>query len=246
MALKENLVSHWKLEEDGTTTRADAHGSNDCPITDGTVGSATGQIDTAANFDGQTSDRMRINAPSADLAGGTNIKIAVTAWVNPSDLTALRLIASDWVSVASQRSWNFYIDTTGKLRIDVRNAADTAYGVLASDATISTGSWYFVAWWYDGAVLGCRVNQTEKTVAYTGDIQGTSGTGADFAIGSYNVTGQLPMNGLIDELSIWRKSVVGTERILVSSQMDTLYAGGSGLNFDLWDKPYALFFGTVA
>jgi len=235
MALKDNLISHWKLEEDGTATRADSHGSNDCPVTSGTVGSAAGKVGTAAYFDGHTIDRMRIDAPPVELVGGANAKIAGCAWINVDSVFANRIIVGNWVSVTGYRSWLFYVTVSRELALYVRNLAGTGYGLVVSTALLTLGAWHFVGFWYDGANLGVRVDTTEKTAAYSGDILDPSGIGADFAIGSYFATGQSPMVGFIDEVSFWRKVVAGTERIVTSAQMDEIYNSGNGLAFDLWD-----------
>jgi hypothetical protein len=58
MALTDNLIAFWGLEE-ASGTRNDAHGSNHL-IDNNTVGSATGRVGTCANFDRFTDEHLSI------------------------------------------------------------------------------------------------------------------------------------------------------------------------------------------
>jgi len=77
MALTDNLISFWGLEET-SGTRVDAHGTNN--LTDNnTVTSATGKVGTAGQFTNANSEYLSIT-DNASLSTG-DIDFSAQAWV---------------------------------------------------------------------------------------------------------------------------------------------------------------------
>jgi RHS repeat-associated protein len=99
-------------------------------------------------------------------------------------------------------------------------------GVTANNfGSLSTGTWYYVAAWYDGSgSLNIQVNNgTPNTTGWAHSIY--DGT-ADFEIGGRNDNGGTFANGRIDEVSFWKRMLTATERA-------ALYDSGAGCQYPL-------------
>uniref|UniRef100_A0A6M3KPI7 Putative lectin/glucanase superfamily protein n=1 Tax=viral metagenome TaxID=1070528 RepID=A0A6M3KPI7_9ZZZZ len=73
------------------------------------------------------------------------------AWVNADDLSADRTVVSKWNIGNNNRNWALlYDDTAGGFAFRVNSTGLAAQDIqVASTYSESTGTWYFVAGWYD-------------------------------------------------------------------------------------------------
>lgn len=228
MALIDNLVSYWKLDET-SGTRADSHGSNN--LTDNnTVTQATGKIGNCADFEFSNSEYLSIADASQ---GGLDITgdMSVSFWVKVESLpgSANYKILSKWG--ASNGSYMVgYRDASGtpKIRLDLYDNGDGSTNVPVDwTYTLTVGTWFHVVITSD-----VGVSDTISELFINGSSQGTgthtgvnsifSGTGP-FNLGAYGgIDGYY--DGLLDEVGIWSKVLSGTE-------VTELYNSGSGLAY---------------
>ena len=223
MALTDNLISYWKLDE-SSGNASDSVGSN--TLTNTNVTYATGKINNGAVFN----------------AGTDNLAIADATQVG-LDITG-NLSFSCWIkhtSVPSSGVAQWYLNKFGAsgnygYRLYLYNNAGTlglwfdcsANGTTNTGSTVnwtpSTDTWYHVIIVYTAASGSCAyyINGSQQGSTQTGLATSIFNSNAPFALGSLN--GSQALNGVIDEAGIW-------SRALSASEITELYNGGAGLTY---------------
>lgn len=226
MALTDNLVAYWNLQE-ASGSRADAFDSQG--LTDNaTVTQNPGPssiVPQAAQFTAANSEYLS-HADNAALSIG-DISFSVCAWVYLNSKTTFRLIASKDSSVDGGREWLLDYDS-GADRFNFAiflngNAAGQTNRAASSLGSPSTGTWYFIVAWRDqaGGTLNIQVNN--GSVDSSSDGAGsTIDTTSEFAIGRYG--GGLYMDGRIAAFGLWKRALTTDERT-------RLYNSGAGLMY---------------
>ena len=171
MALKDNLVSYWKLDEtsdgSGAVTRVDSHGSND--LTDNnTTPSATGKLNNCCDFELSNSEYLNIadgTQSGLDISGD----MSFFGWVQfESAGVATRGIMGKDADGAGNRGYNFYW-TVDNLRIEI-SSNGTAATVGQVTWSVSTAVWYYVGFIYDASAgsVAFYVDGTQQGTTQTG------------------------------------------------------------------------------
>jgi hypothetical protein len=225
MALTDNLVAFWELEE-ASGSRADAAGAN--TLTDNnTVTSASGKVGNAASFTAANSESLSI-VDNAALSMG-DIDFTIMAWLNSASLpmgngsTALakynltgnkREYTLIYESAPAAR-WRFYVSPDGSTTVNV--AADTL-------GTPSTSTWYCVICWHDATAntINITVNAgATDSAAHSGGVFDSDST---FYLGSLDLFSGYFFDGLLDQVGVWK-------RVLTSGERTSLYNSGAGLSY---------------
>lgn len=221
MALIDNLISYWKLDE-SSGDAVDAHGSN--TLTEhgtGGVGSAAGIINNARDFESADSDYFD-HTDNADLSTG-DIDFTFQAWVKLESKT------SDWVVLAK---WEFGTNKEYRLGYDslndwfdwrVRDASGNE-GLCHAATGVSAATWYHIIVWHDSVnnEVGIAINAgTAVTSSYSFGCQDST---AAFRLGSEEGGAADFYDGLIDEVGFWK-------RVLTSGERTSLYNGGAGFAY---------------
>lgn len=221
MALTDNLIGYWKLNET-SGTRVDAH-SNGYDLTDNnTVGYATGVIGNAANFVSANSEYL--SRSYSGMVPTTNATLSF--WLKHNDgggnmgIAELGLFGTDpvqpwFVQCRNGEIWAW---------IDGQNFN---YG-YTTDAALSSSSFYHVVVRYDGGGSGdsgrlkISINDTNKTLSFNGTIPASMSAMSQgaFVIGR----GLWYANGDVDEFGYW-------DRTLTNQEVTDLYNGGAGLAY---------------
>lgn len=217
MALTDNLVSYWKMDE-ASGDAVDAHGSNTL-ADNNTVGSGTGKINNARDFESGSNEYFSI-ADNADLSTG-DIDFTIQVWVN-LESKGFNPIVAKWGGT-SQEYLLWYRSDQDKFELLVTHDGSTSAFVRAATfGAPSTGTWYCVHAWHDatGNQLGIAVNAgSADTQSHSaGVVNGAEG----FKIGNDGFGNDF--DGLIDEVGFWK-------RVLTSDERTELYNGGSGLAY---------------
>lgn len=224
MALADNLVAYWSLEE-ASGTRVDATGrSNDLTPTN-TPGNTTGKVGSAVQLTAASSHRLD-RASTADVTMG-NFDFTISCWAYLDALGAQRYIYSKWSTLAASglAEYNLLYETSGT-RFDFYIAGfgkRVRSDVLGAPAATT---WYHIVCTHDAAgdLIAMYVNGTS---------QGSTATAGSFpAAGTQNLgvgtakSGEANAlwNGRIDELGIWK-------RLLSGAEITQLYNGGSGMSY---------------
>lgn len=221
MALIDNLISYWKLDETSGDA-VDAHGSN--TLTEhgtGGVGAATGIINGARDFE-ETENDYFSHADNSDLSTG-DIDFTFQAWIKFESKTNARGILGKWVS--GQYEYIIYYNVgSDRLQWFVSSNGSATTSVTANNlGSPSIGTWYLIHAWHDSVnnEIGIAVNAgTADTLSYSSGVN--DGT-AEFNLGR-NQDGPDFFDGLIDEVGFWK-------RVLTSGERTSLYNGGAGFGY---------------
>jgi hypothetical protein len=223
VTLLTDLVSYWKLDE-SSGNAIDSHGTNH--LTDmNTVGAATGKINGGRDFVPANTEYFTL-AHNSSLALETSFSFQ--AWVKLDDINNYRVITAK-VSPTIYEYIFSYWDSPGRFTLELYSTDNDDYAVVHDTfGTKSTGVWYLVHAWYDYAAgqIGISVNAgTPNTAAFAFPVSGNTqpfSLGASLDGGSG--TPVYPWDGLIDEVSFWK-------RVLSADERTELYNGGDGLPY---------------
>jgi hypothetical protein len=220
MALTDNLIAFWELEE-ASGTRVDAHGTND--LTDNnTVLQGTGKVVSCADFERDNTEYLS-RADNADLSTG-DIDFTIAAWVTLESFTAAHTVWGKWGSTNGVREYWLYCWTNlDRFQFTVQDG-DGAVNADALGAP-STGTWYFIVCWHDATANTVNIqvnNGTVNSVSYSFGIVDTT---APFHIGANAENGSNHhWDGLIDQVGFWK-------RVLTADERTELYNSGNGLSY---------------
>lgn len=222
MALTDNIVAYWKLDEE-SGTRFDEVGSNDL-ADNNTVLFDTGIIGNAADFELSNTEYLSI-ADNADLSMG-DIDFSITLWVNmESDGSVDMYILNKWEG--SDREYFLrYTQSTDTFTFRIRNGDDSGNINVSWSATLTTGVWYFVFIYHDATANEIGISINDGIVVTIAASLGVRDGTADFGLGVTDVgtTPSDPFDGLIDEGGIWK-------RVLTGAEVTELYNGGAGITY---------------
>lgn len=218
MALIDNLISYWKLDE-ASGARYDSHGSND--LTDNnTVVSATGKIGTAADFEATNSEYLSIT-DNASISTG-DIDFTFSCWVYAESLVNYPIILRKGSDVNDNVEYVLYYDTVNNaLKFGVSGSA--SYQEVSSGSALSTGTWYFIVCHHDSVNNQLAISVNNGTLQTVSRTQGVDDGTFPFTIGA-SVGQSLYWDGLIDEVGFWK-------RVLTSQERTLLYNQGRGLAY---------------
>lgn len=234
MALRDNLVSWWELNET-SGTRVDAHGANNLSDNN-TVLYATGKQGNAGDFEATNSEYLSIaDASQSGLDLTTTLSLSVWVYLESQPATnGTEVICGKDGNNTTGRSYSlFYRDVGGTkmltLFVDKNggvNASD--YDFLNHNVTLSNATWYHVVVTWDGATKTAKfyidgTNVSSPTGTNVGTLHNSS---EPFGIGAYYAGASWGgfMDGLIDEVGLWA-------RVLTGAEVTTIYNSGSGLNY---------------
>ena len=217
--LAAGLEAYWKLNETGTSARADSKGSN--TLTAGaTMSHAAGKIGNAASFDAGAASLLSI-ADNASLSFGDE-DMAITGWLKFTTESEAHVLSKE--DETNREYLIYYSPSLHKLSFYVSADGTTSHLVQAdSFGVMTTGTWYFFYCEHDPAANTLRISindGTKDSAAHSGGI--LNGT-APFRVGNNSDSSQ-GVAGLVDEVAIWRRK-------LTDAEVTLLYNGGAGATY---------------
>lgn len=219
-SLLTNLIGYWKLDE-ASGSRADST-SNVLTLTDiNTVTQAVGKIGNAGQFTHANSEYLtRVNHAAFAHTGNA---LTASCWVyldseNGVFWTALGKYASGKFEYCFQRD---SVDGKIKFYASLNGASSTP----AIGTVLSVGAWHHLIGWFDGSTVNIQIDGgTATSAALVGTIFDSDG---DFSIGSLGGLGTTHVDGRIDEVGLWNRTLTVPERA-------TLYNSGAGVTYPLF------------
>jgi hypothetical protein len=200
------LVAWWPAEGNAN----DIDGSNNGTLRDNAT-FATGYVGQAFSFNGYSGSMVVTDAPALRFTTAMTIE----AWIYPKAYpsgTAGAEIVSKWFGGNNQNSYTTSIDSSGRAYLLVSwnglaNTPSVDYGIVYTTHAVPLNQWNHFAATYDGATLSVYLNGVlENQAGWTkGLFPGT----APLVIGANYVSSVF--NGLIDEVSIYNRALLGTE-----------------------------------
>ena len=228
MAIYDNLISYWELEE-SSGTRADSHGSNH--LTDNnTVAQATGKVGEAADLETSNSEYLSI-VPGADLQVG-DVDFTCCGWINIEAVgtTSGRFIVGQWANAGpSDDTDSWYVN----FRDHPSDGDDFSSSISTDGGTLvgfddggghGAGTWFFLVLWFDSTAntWNLQVDNGTITSAATG-ANAPSTTNTPFTLGAHAGPGSY-FDGLLDQWGFWKK-------VLSSAEKTFLYNSGNGRSY---------------
>lgn len=225
MALIDDLVSYWEMEETGQfTTRTDSHGPHDLAAGDNAT-DGTGIQGNGIDFPGPALGGRLFVADHADFQIGSD-PVTFAGWVQIRSAA----VSSGIFGKGNTTDGEYVLtlnDTNGFLRYGGWAAAGFGSGVTAEVAEdiIDSAFHFFVAWFdpsASGGTFGLRVDAFSEVTAVLG-APVYSATGAAFRISTSQMF-RAEIDGVVDEFGMWR-------RLLTSDEKTWLYNSGAGRTY---------------
>ena len=224
MALADNVI--WASLFDGDST--DEVGSVDGVDTNITYSDANGIINNGAGFNGSTSD---INfGDNNDASTGA---FSIGCWFKSSDTGAFKQIIGKSAATATN-SWEIRISSTEKLNVNFREGANV--DAITTTTSVTDGNWHSVMATRPASGGTIKLYLDDETPLTTTNNSRDCDNAFDMVVGQTDI-GSFPMNGAIDEPTVWNREVSAAEYTEWRNS-------GVGKQYPFIDPPVAEFSGT--
>lgn len=209
-------TAYWKFDEStGGYPAVDqvTSPSSNLLSTFGTVIGVTGKINNGASVAFGSNALQNVSAPAKMTTSGT---FSGCGWVKLDNSSGGYLMK---LGNTTSTGWDLSISST--LIILTTYQTGPTFTNLSDSVSISTGVWYFIAWYYDSSTLGISLNGGSFT---TGAGSAPGSATATYLLNNSSHTNSLQGTG--DEVSYW----VGHK--LTSAEVTLLYNSGNGKTFN--------------
>lgn len=204
-------TAFWNLDQASGSSRTDSCSSPADLSVNGTVTQVTGKINYAANAASGLNYLSNVLASKLQTGGGS---YSFAGWFKLDSAGGGTIAANG----GSGTGWKLTASTTA---ITLTNYLDFVnFSTYTKTVSLSTGTWYFLCGYYDGANMGLSIDGatfTTNASTYAASNSSNMYLTGDFASG---------MQGALDEFGYW----VG--HVLTSTEKDNLYNSGNGKTFN--------------
>lgn len=227
MALTDNIVSYWNLDE-SSGNAADSAGSNTLTNT-GSAAYASAKINNGVDFGSSNTSKYLKISSALGIDGGA---FSWSGWVKvttaPDSGVPFNAIFAQENNTSDVGYSLYYKNNAGTLQVIFQRARFGIGGeVVTVSQTLTIGTWYHLVCTYDGSNLNLYLNGS-----LLGGPTAATGNGSSAVTGDYYSMGrafqdsQLEwwFSGMEDEVGIWSRALTATE-------VATLYNSGSGLQY---------------
>lgn len=187
----------------------------------GASSGATGKLNEGLDFNSAESDYV---LPHPDIRVGSNNNRAVNFWVKPDSISNSPTIFFYGTNNNNRDKWNVKFTSSGQIQLDTSGAGNSR---LSDTGYIQTGQWQMITLQLNGTDLSnVEIFYNGTEVTYSDSNSGTINTvisGYNQRIGYNKHSGGSYYDGILDEMSVYNDD-------LTSSQIETLYNSGDGLN----------------
>lgn len=230
MVLKNSLVSVWQLNE-SSGNAIDSYGSNTL-IDNGTVGSNSGVIGTARDFEFNNSEYFSMTSNSSVEVA--DIDFQFSFWIYLESIATVNpWILGKWrFSGGSYRNYAFYLNSTNSL-LTFGVSSDGASQTLVEASNFGpmpTGTWIWVQGGHNSVDNNIFISVNNGAVNTTNHSAGViTDSNASFLVGSINIGGGNYWDGRIEQIAFWKRTITDDEK-------SEIYNNGLGLAYSSWDS----------
>lgn len=241
MALLTNIIGYWKLDE-ASGNASDSVAGNTL-TNNNSVTYGAGKINNGALFGSTNTNKSLTN--SVDLISSSSMNVTMTCWLNvtTAPTSGIQDLFYGISGLAGVLGYIMvYVNVSGTLTLRVTRVQwNVGQADVDNAQTFTVGTWYHVAYTWDGLTLTAYVNGSAlaTTGTQTGAGSGNRGTCVSLgALVSTNGSPNLSQNFSpvsIDEVGLW-------SRALSSTEISQLYNGGVGLSYPFSTSNNSAFF----
>ena len=224
-AVADDLTCYWPMDDASGAAAANAVDANDasCDLANNaSVGSATGVVSNARDFESADTDYLSAG-DSAILSLGADTAFSFAFWMNAESVTGFRMpiIHKGAFGASDDEYLVEFDDSAGAFRFLVGDGA--TFGNV-TETQPSTANAHFVVVWHDPTAdtVNIAINN-DATPASAAWSSGTQNTASAFQIGKAVGSGAA-FDGWLDEVGFWKK-------VLTSDERTWLYNSGSGRSY---------------
>ena len=228
MALDTNIASYWKLDE-SSGNAVDSYGANTL-TNNNTVTYSAGKINNGADFGNPNTNKSLSTSNTIGIDGGS---MTMSGWFKisaqpPSNDNIRFLLQSNTNNKVSNMC--FYRDSAGtKQLVFNRLRQNTANDQFTYDITLTIGTWYHIAYTYNGSTVTGYLNGVSiGTASSSGNGSSSAGYTNGFFIGSAFDSSNF-LTGSADEVSIW-------QRALSADEVNKIYNANRGNQYAFTDN----------
>lgn len=241
MALTDNIISYWKMDESsdgsGAVARNDSVTTNHLTDNSPYAASAAGKIGNGVDLEASASEYLSIADASQSGLDLSNA-FSISFWVKAESLAGTDYVLYKGKTDGNIRAyWVVLSGDTSTAQICVAVSDDgttnaghyVTYGTTSSDFP-GVGTFYHIVITFTTSTEACAVylnGVSKATTLIDGSSVGASiyNSAGSFKIGCRETT--VPtgfFDGIIDEVGIW-------SRVLSSTEVTALYNSGNGLTY---------------
>ncbi len=184
------------------------------------IGTASGIINSARDFDGVSGTTLIRNANTTDFFCGSN-PFSFSFWVKFDALPSFNDVGlcNRYEPYGRREYIVFLSKATNKITFDIDASDGVHVAAVAWGTPVSTGTWYHVAGGWDGTTIKLSINNgTFVTAPFSTPMRNG---GDNFKLG-YEAQS---LDGKMDEFGFW------ISRSLTQTEIGQLYNNGAGLPF---------------
>lgn len=217
MALTDNLVSYWKMEDVNDAVGGRTLTNNN------TVTFPSGKVNNAGSFNGSNQYLSRASEASLQITGA----LTISCWIYCDTLNKIYISKSN--GNISNYEYEIKPTSSGALQFISSNGSNY-FQAITTTGVITTSTWYYVMCRKTGSTNGVdtvdfRVNGTTySTTVGSANISNVGTSSTAFQIGSRTSGTAEYFDGLIDEVAVW-------DRYLSDAEYNTLYNSGTGTTY---------------
>jgi hypothetical protein len=213
MALIDNIVAYWNLNDDGSggVSLVDSTGNGYTLTNNGVVTLGTGIIAGDAVF-----DPLLLNSLTTPFSIGSDFSIS--AWVNVTEFDG------GPVALGSSTDANApaIVVQSGVTYFFYGNNGEEDCNPATNDFPLTIGTWNHIVGTISSSTSTCRYYVNNALISedtFTG-----LGGFSEIQLGAYNARSLNTFNGQLDEVGIWNRALTGSE-------VTELYNVGNGLTY---------------
>lgn len=227
MALTDNLVSYWKLDE-ASGNAADSVGSNTM-TNNGTTGYTSCLINNGIDLGTANTTKYFKRTDSLGLTQGGNRTFS--CWMKirtePTGTMAYDFLTINFAGASGYyMRFAYYIDAGTRYVTDGGRKTGTEYAV-----NLGTTNWHHLVYALSGTNFTIYVDGVSRM---TGTTQTANVASSSFTFGAGSDGSRLA-NAYMDEIGVWSRALSATE-------VKILYNGGQGLQYPFFSGSFLLNF----
>jgi hypothetical protein len=223
MALSDNLVAYWKLDE-SSGNASDATGNGSTLTNNGSVTYSAAKINNGASLGGAGKYFSCSDNSYISTTGDTTWQV----WWYPTTLNAQQAFFDKWNYSAATREYEVFANYSGgttTLYVNLSSNGSTASTASKTTTSISTNNWYHLVYVYTASTGTVEFFLNGSSLGTsTGNLTSIYNSTSTLGIGQYITGGGGNISGMLDELGMWK-------RALSSTEVTELYNSGNGLAY---------------